>query len=339
MPAVVLAEATDGHARDVRSAWDSVMSLLGELGRLGMQQDFADELSGAADELLNAYPDRLRERLERSGVLVEPWPDLPHEAITGRAVHRQLPFREVRDGTVGYRDTLVWLTVLAVARSHPDDDVMLVSANRSDFAEKGGEVSLHANLRKEAAREVDGEGSVSLVADLSGLLDELLARPEVREYRDGERLATIREGLRKLHLDLMEATWWPQYDPRDGDYMTGDVDAGIPTVIDNIDLLEIDGPHDLIVEVVGKDGAVEQLRCSYVVHVWFDGIILKSDFDMYLELDEVEFINRDWSDHAMLIGFRRTVRLHIDIGYDPVAHRVESVKLAASEPVTRGPVI
>lgn len=337
VPAVVVAEVTVGHDRSVRRSRDSILGHLGELRRLGMERDHTELITTEADELREGYPGRLDDALDRPGVAVEPWPDVAHEVVAGRAMRRRLPFREVGEGTVGYRDTLVWFTVLAVARAHPDDDVVLVSGNRKDFAAKGGEVLLHGDLRREAGGDVDGDGMVSLVEDLSGLLDVLLGRPEILRHLDGERMAAIREALHDLHVDLMDATWWPQYDPRDGDFAAGDVDAGIPQEIDNIDLREIDGPYDLAVDVVGEEDGLELIQCSYIVNASFDGIVMKSD---YIHLDaqgDFTVFDYDWSDHAMWVDFQRTVRLSVDIQYDPDARRVVSLDLVHSEPaVPRG---
>ena len=60
---------------------------------------------------------------------ITPYPDISHEIIARRALDRRKPF-DVR-GHNGYRDTLLWISVLSAAT---DSKVMFVSDNSADFA-------------------------------------------------------------------------------------------------------------------------------------------------------------------------------------------------------------
>src|ERR1035437_7282747 len=74
------------------------------------------------------YQEQLVERLENLGIEFLPWPETPHEEIVKRATERRPPFDEAGSG---YRDTLVWMSCLALAGA--GRTVFLVSQDR-DFA-------------------------------------------------------------------------------------------------------------------------------------------------------------------------------------------------------------
>jgi PIN domain len=85
------------------------------------------------DAQIAAYGDLLRSRIEQAGVQVVPTPDVPHIEIARRASKGRAPFTKDKDG---YRDTLIWYSVLAVAHDNPHSDVWFVSDNHTDFGPK-----------------------------------------------------------------------------------------------------------------------------------------------------------------------------------------------------------
>ncbi|HET7486908.1 MAG TPA: PIN domain-containing protein [Acidimicrobiales bacterium] len=126
---VVLAETERRYLEDLRSAAGSLTTKLKSLGQFGVTvtHDLDLEQRRASEDYL-AF---LEEILRRPGVSREHWPDISHEALVDRDMRMLPPFRKGREGTTGYRDTLIWLGTVDIARRHPGDDVVLVSANAS----------------------------------------------------------------------------------------------------------------------------------------------------------------------------------------------------------------
>ena len=85
------------------------------------------------DTQIAGYEDLLRSRIEQAGVEIVPTPEVPHMEIARRASEGRAPFTKDKDG---YRDTLIWYSVLAVAHDNPDTDVWFVSDNHTDFGPK-----------------------------------------------------------------------------------------------------------------------------------------------------------------------------------------------------------
>ena len=109
LPEVVLSELKAHAAIEARTAATRYAQDVRTLRQLG-------ELQGAPDPvaLTAAYPARLDRRVAEFGATVVPIPDITHRELLERALFRRKPFGEKKD--TGYKDTLIWLTVLQVAR-------------------------------------------------------------------------------------------------------------------------------------------------------------------------------------------------------------------------------
>ena len=105
------------------------------------------------------------------GAEIAPPPNVPHLAIAERAANRRRPCDQHGDG---YRDTLNWLTLLALASRHPDEKIIWVSNNTQDFGDGPDATELHPELRAELA-EVDADTRVRWVSDLKDLVLALAA--------------------------------------------------------------------------------------------------------------------------------------------------------------------
>lgn len=157
IPASVLDETVANYGREVEAARRHLEKLNRSRRSLGLE---ALESGPFALDLRAYLTERFDEVL---GFTVMPWPTISHEDLVRRAVNRTPPFDERGSG---YRDSLVWADVLALAREGRDvafvtDDKIFASSDR------GLAPSLQA--------EVDAVGgTVELVTDLaSWLLAEL----------------------------------------------------------------------------------------------------------------------------------------------------------------------
>ena len=126
---------------------------------------FAGELAWGDSKTLDADGIRVRlvKRFEEAGFHVAPVPDVSHEEVLERIHGGLKPFgREEREK--GYRDYLVWRTALACATG---GDVVLVSRDTRDFADKNGD--LHPDLAEEL-----GGRPLTLHASLGETVDKVV---------------------------------------------------------------------------------------------------------------------------------------------------------------------
>lgn len=140
-------------------------------------------------------------------IAVLPPPAIPHEAVITRAIERRKPFDA--QGRNGYRDTMIWYTLLDWIGHLPVPaeglTVYFVSNNTNDFAE-GTPPRLHAQLAGDLHEGV----TVTLVPkldDLQSLIAQLAPSTERRELVGGwASMVTAEEIDRRLGQTNL-ATW------------------------------------------------------------------------------------------------------------------------------------
>jgi hypothetical protein len=183
VPNVVVMETTKVVPREWVSQKDYLSKA--KVGAFGLQGDL-DTLLQGIQKHIDDYGDQLLSRLSELGAQVAPYPEALHSDIAYRASRGIAPYHA--SDKDGYRDTLVWLTVLDVAERNPDHEVWFVSNNVNDFGDpsvkkkgdpKYDETSplprpLHPELLQELeSREL--EGRVKYVTSLLSLEQHLAA--------------------------------------------------------------------------------------------------------------------------------------------------------------------
>ncbi|KAF0956846.1 hypothetical protein MLGJGCBP_04824 [Rhodococcus sp. T7] len=205
VPVVVEMEAVNV----VRRSWDKEKRAVDKLrvGEFGLSSTLK-EMSAAIEKQMDGYETELRELLKQIDTELVPVPDdADHLEIARRASERRAPYFERRQDRTqgepsakdGYRDTLIWLTVLDIARSHPDCEVWFVSANHNDFGrpqEKNHAISedtcpypLHPELLEDLASRGLSSDRVLYVRTLERLEQHLAA--QFAALPDEEREALV----------------------------------------------------------------------------------------------------------------------------------------------------
>ena len=119
------------------------------------------------ENAVREYEDRLRSTLSLAGVFVPPLPQVDLSRLVDRAIGRKRPFD---DAGSGFRDSLLWETVIGAALENPLSEVVLISNDARAF--KASESSdLHADLLDDLSSR--GEiGKVTLFEHLAAYFDE-----------------------------------------------------------------------------------------------------------------------------------------------------------------------
>ena len=96
------------------------------------------------------YKDFLEMFIIESGMTIaEQYPNDAHEIIVQRALQLKKPFKA--DGSTGYRDYLVWLTCLNVAKCYSSEEIHFISGNTRDFADSNDTKKLHPDMLADLA--------------------------------------------------------------------------------------------------------------------------------------------------------------------------------------------
>ena len=163
IPEVVLAE----HRRASRTAMQkSAATIEKELKVLARYWDKLDIKLPDVDREFDKWQRWIDERLRVAGIEILPYPNISHASIAERDLSRRKPFN---DSGKGYRDALIWESVLELA-TNSSDHVVFISSNSSDFSQAG---NLHPDLASDLA-ERRLQGRVSLAIGLSNALEKHL---------------------------------------------------------------------------------------------------------------------------------------------------------------------
>jgi len=167
---VAVAEAVAGYSRAVAEAVAAFDKVARSWGRIGAQVQ-ADSARDELQKKVHVYRDHLTESLREVGVAVLPPPDVSHMEVVARSVSRTRPCDDIGNG---YRDTLIWLTVLQIASERSDEPVIFVT-NDSDFmnSDRSG---FHEDLVADLS-SIGAEDRVGLRQALADVVIQLGAAP------------------------------------------------------------------------------------------------------------------------------------------------------------------
>lgn len=139
-----------------------------------LRQRRAPQRSDLAPRKLR-YREDIEEVVREADGLILPIPDVPHARLIDKAATRTRPFD---DNGNGYRDALVWASVLELLEVG-GDRVILISDDKA-FSATNEPGQLHPDLLKELA-EVGHAGRVALYSDVRELVGKL---PEAQRLVD-----------------------------------------------------------------------------------------------------------------------------------------------------------
>ena len=153
----------DGKAREVEKGLDTLSRHLDKpLASPLTDLDLGEEASLLRQRMVSA-----------SNYQVLDYPAITHEELVGRAVKRRKPFDERGSG---YRDTLIWESVVQLA-DKVSDQVALVTSDK-DFCDKEG--NLHPDLTDELAGRGQCGEKIVLFRSLSEFINTNV-RPVLKE--------------------------------------------------------------------------------------------------------------------------------------------------------------
>lgn len=148
LPEVVVRETVNLYRQELEKAGDRLEeSIQAPVERLQQLKVKYASPSLDIDALVEDYEGFLREVAENTGGEIPGLPGISENEVVERALAKRKPFKKNSDA--GYRDTLIWHNVLVLAA---EDDVILISGNNGDFAEKDEPANLASDLRDDLAQ-------------------------------------------------------------------------------------------------------------------------------------------------------------------------------------------
>ncbi len=253
-------------------------------------------------DVVAAYKNWLESGLGGKATIVD-YPAVPHEAVVKREIARRKPTR--RSG-IGYRDTLVWETVLTLA-GDDIEPIVFISRNTEDFA--GPDGRLHPDLQSDLAERGLPAERVLYFQETSYYVAQVL-KPNLEE------LTSVREALgRGRYRGLNLAEWVDEKLPSvlaakdlDSD------DLGLQSEFENPTIESVQSLVNFEVNDVRRLPSEEYIvEISLVVEAEVHFFIFKSDYYILDERETPNILDADWNEHYVLAGlvFPLDVRLSI----------------------------
>lgn len=180
-------ETMDGRLRKLQGAVKNMGELAADLQAPGEAE---------LDALQSKVEAEFREQLDGVNFWIPGLPAVSHESLVSRALRREQPFDA--QGKDGYRDALLWETVVELAG---DQNVVLVSKDFTAFAAEDKE-TLSKRLRAEVVERTGREGAVELCTSLEQAVESFAGENAVVADR-AARLVRV-ESFRTILTEQLE---------------------------------------------------------------------------------------------------------------------------------------
>lgn len=164
VPQIVIEETVNHFRESLTGQMDRARSAIRSVKRLIPDAS----LNLAGDLSVEIECDKYRKHLKERLLLADQasYKDVDVTSLVQRALSRRKPFDS--DGQVGFRDAVLWETVLQLAQNKPDE-IVFITRNKGDFGEhRHLHEHLHADL---AARELS-DVKVTVCEGLGRFIDE-----------------------------------------------------------------------------------------------------------------------------------------------------------------------
>jgi hypothetical protein len=277
--------------------------------------------------------ERRRQLLVDSRATVLPLPDVSHESLLARDLSGRKPFRA---SGKGYRDALIWESLLEHLRAISSPMEMVFVTNDNDF---GGHAKDGSILDSDLLDEIQNAGhSARRAVSISALVDQLREEYSAQADALDALLEIANEGpsLRDRVADavIAAAKSWegepledPEYDRMYGgggfesllpDGFTGATVQAVEVDRASVDIDVYDDSNDTLLMHVDAEASVD-----------LDGFVDKSD--LYLRFEDAEVLDSDWNDHTAWLALTRRAALRFYVTV--VGASIEEVQLDVVDPI------
>ena len=303
LPKVVLEEIAAKYERELSKNAKEAGKSLSNLSRLlGRSIDSSVEGFDSKEET-KAFRERLRYRLGMTESRILDYPDTLHETLVKRATSRKRPFD---DNGSGYRDALIWESVLELAKQ-VTGPIVLVTKDK-DFREGSG--NLHRDLIKDLDRLGLPEDKVILATDLAGLVDQHV-RPNLGTLPWESPLQFLAQGGVNLEESitriLLDACSGKEWEPPE---------LGIPWEYESPTLAMVEDVSGLtVLDIRQLDPSQVLVKVEADVIAEFGVFVYKPDW--YTSEDSrLTVVEFDWNDHYVWAEIPLSLHCSLDLVID-----------------------
>lgn len=284
------------------------------------------------------YEAFLRKRLIELGIQVIDYPTIDIRTLVSKDLYVRKPFKEIKEGYIGYRDALLWESVKSVCQPPTalieEPQVEFLTENTKDFAGSG--YSLHQDLVEELKDAGLAENCILLEPDIKAFFETKI-NPEL-------------ETLEQIKITLQQSGKFNRFDLSDEvskvlseDYVTevlneSDFDSGerahIPGYMEDPTIRRVDIPIIKDVSVRRLSDQIVLIEVQAAVEVGLDFFVFKPDYYLIDEDRLPDIVDGEWNEHYMYCESTIDVYFHLAFRTTPKVGKILSLNVQVEEVLT-----
>lgn len=224
------------------------------------------------------------------------WSEVRVRELVERELEGLRPTKLSGDQTIGFRDSVIWQTIVDDASTLDEDDVIVLISKDGGFLSQTK--TLHTDLEADLRKRGFDPARASVQPDLAGVTLEAQTFRKLLSERDAE--------ARDAFLDYVRS-----FTEEDWSSRTGDLDwseAAFPN-----DFYNMDGVHVIAVDIedVESEVGADSVLCAVIVELTFEGSMEASEY--FSGAPEVEWHGGDFGDPYLSVSTTRHVRFAADV--------------------------
>ena len=318
VPEVVVQEVVKQFRERVENASHAIQANSRDLGYL--TKNFETPLLPDVDTSVEDFESNFRDRLKALNIRVLPLPTLPHQEMLNRDKENRRPFVAGR----GYRDALIWESILKDLDAEPSDFIF-VTANSKDFAAKVGDDQLHSDLKQDL-ESIEPACSGRLFATLKSFVDANI-KPMLKSVDELKRalqtdsypLFTVEQVVNE-QIDRLVNVEISTHDIR-----VTDVDLDEPITIESAD----DVTDVQIERVLEMNSGRLYVEGTFACTATIEGYVFKADAYGIEEGGRIHISNWHWNEHYVAVEIRNVdLQIQFSFIFDRRKGDIESFDVA-----------
>jgi hypothetical protein len=304
VPQIVLEETENKYREDVSKLQQTISAEVEKLNVLLPPERRCKFGPLEFDAAVADFAERFRKRLTELQAQHPAYSDISHEDVVRRDLERRRPFQE---SGRGYRDSLIWETVLRKVAS--DRLTVLLTENTKDFCAKDG--NLHPHLVKDLEARGLRSDAMKVCTTLEAFVDQylkpllptngeilmLIQSDRYRPFSFQEFFATNRDAIRKQLNKQSER-----------------IASCIHADLENLEVVYQEDPSTVqIVEAYELDSERLFLAYDIVADINLEFFVFKSDYYSMSDEIQIDIRDIDWNEHYIWAGKDVTLPLRFSL--------------------------
>ncbi|MBQ3722789.1 MAG: DUF4935 domain-containing protein [Bacteroidales bacterium] len=281
------------------------------------------------------YEAFFRSRLNALGIKVINYPKVDIKELVSKELNIKKPFKEFKEGNVGYRDALIWETIKSECSIQKalieDPQIVFLSENTKDFA--GSDNALHPDLVQELKNAGLAENCVMLISDVITFFEtqintelELLeqiknALVKIGKFNRFEINEEVKRVLNEEYVtEVLEET----------DYDGGE-HFHLPGYMEDPTISSVNTPTIEDVTVRRLTDQTVLIEVEVTVNVDLNFFVFKADYLLIDEDKAPSILDDDWNDHYMWCEGSVDVPFQLAFRTTPKLGKILSVDVQVEE--------